>query len=85
MDRTQAIEEFTESVNLDRRIMAAVSQIIARSPTAVLIAWEEGGALHATSVPFSPSLIKGMTDTLFDAVFGDKVEQADSDDADSDD
>lgn len=85
MDRAQAIEEFTESVDLDRRIVAAISQVIARSPTAVLIAWEENGVLRATSVPFSPSLIKGMTDTLFDAVFAERSEHDDDADADSED
>lgn len=85
MDRARAIEEFTEAADLDRRIVAAMSQVIARSPTAVLIAWEENGALHATSIPFSPCLIKGMTDTLFDAVFGDPPDPEDDSDADSKD
>lgn len=58
-------------VNLDRKVAAVISKVLARSPSAILIAWEEEGAVKATTIPFSTCLVKGMVDTLFDMVFGD--------------
>ena len=58
-------------VNLDRKVAAVISKVLARSPSAILIAWEEEGTVKATSIPFSTCLVKGMVDTLFDMVFGD--------------
>ena len=56
-------------VDLDRKVAAVISKVLARSPHAVLIAWEEDGGVKATSIPFSACLVKGMVDTLFDMVF----------------
>ena len=64
-----AIEQFQEMVDLDRKVAAVISKVLARSPHAVLIAWEEDGGVKATSIPFSTCLVKGMVDTLFDMVF----------------
>ena len=66
---TEAIEQFQDMVDLDRKVAAVISKVLARSPHAVLIAWEEDGGVKATSVPFSACLVKGMVDTLFDMVF----------------
>jgi hypothetical protein len=66
---TEAIEQFQEMVDLDRKVAAVISKVMARSPHAVLIAWEEDGGVKATSIPFSTCLVKGMVDTLFDMVF----------------
>ncbi len=66
---TEAIEQFQEMVDLDRKVAAVISKVLARSPHAVLIAWEEDGGVKATSIPFSTCLVKGMVDTLFDMVF----------------
>ena len=66
---SEAIEQFQEMVDLDRRVAAVISKVLARSPHAVLIAWEEADGVKATSVPFSACLVKGMVDTLFDMVF----------------
>ena len=65
----QAIEQFQDMVDLDRKVAAVISKVLARQPPAVLIAWEEDGGVTATSVPFSACLVKGMVDTLFDMVF----------------
>jgi hypothetical protein len=65
----EAIEQFQEMVDLDRKVAAVISKVMARSPHAVLIAWEEDGGVKATSIPFSTCLVKGMVDTLFDMVF----------------
>lgn len=65
----EAIEQFQEMVDLDRKVAAVISKVLARSPHAVLIAWEEDGGVKATSIPFSTCLVKGMVDTLFDMVF----------------
>ncbi len=65
----QAIEQFQDMVDLDRKVAAVISKVLARQPHAVLIAWEEDGGVKATSVPFSACLVKGMVDTLFDMVF----------------
>lgn len=66
---TEAIEQFQDMVDLDRKVAAVISKVLARSPHAVLIAWEEDGGVKATSIPFSACLVKGMVDTLFDMVF----------------
>jgi hypothetical protein len=66
---TEAIEQFQEMVDLDRRVATVISKVLSRSPHAVLIAWEEDGGVKATSIPFSTCLVKGMVDTLFDMVF----------------
>lgn len=78
--KEEAIEEFTEMVNLDRKVAAVISKVLARSPSAILIAWEEEGAVKATTIPFSTCLVKGMVDTLFDMVFGDDNDTEESDD-----
>jgi hypothetical protein len=67
--KVDAIEQFQEMVDLDRKVAAVISKVMARSPHAVLIAWEEDGGVKATSIPFSTCLVKGMVDTLFDMVF----------------
>lgn len=66
---TEAIEQFQDMVDLDRKVASVISKVLARSPHAVLIAWEEDGGVKATSIPFSACLVKGMVDTLFDMVF----------------
>lgn len=78
--KEEAIEDFTEMANLDKKVAAVISKVLSRSPSAILIAWEEEGSVKATSIPFSACLVKGMVDTLFDMVFGDK----DDDDDESD-
>jgi hypothetical protein len=70
-DRDAAIQDFAESADLDRRALEAISKVLAKSPRAILIAWEDDTSFGMTSIPFSRSLIKGMVDTAFDAVFGD--------------
>lgn len=79
--RDALIQEFAESAELDRRVLEVVAKILAKSPRAVLIAWENDGSFGVTAIPFSRALIKGMVDTAFDAVFGDEV-PADDEDAD---
>lgn len=64
-----AIEQFQEMADLDRKVAAVVSKVLARSPHAILIAWEEADGVKATTIPFSSCLVKGMVDTLFDMVF----------------
>ena len=76
-DLDKAIEDFQEMVNLDRKVATVISQVMARSPNAVLIAWEEAGTVKATTIPFSTCLVKGMVDTLFDMVFKDDPDDAD--------
>ena len=71
--REAIIQEFSDSAELDRRVMEAISQILARGPRAVLIAWEDVESFGVTAVPFSKSLVKGMVDTAFDAVFDTDV------------
>jgi hypothetical protein len=77
--RETIMQEFADSADLDRRVLEAVAKILARSPRAVLIAWEEETSFGITAVPFSRCLVKGLVDTAFDAVFGDEI-AADDDD-----
>jgi hypothetical protein len=70
-ERDAAIQDFAESTDLDRRALEAISKVLAKSPRAILIAWEDDTSFGMTSIPFSRSLIKGMVDTAFDVVFGD--------------
>lgn len=80
-ERDAAIQEFAESADIDRRVLEAISKVLAKSPRAILIAWEDDTSFGLTSIPFSRSLIKGMVDTAFDAVFGDEeVPEASPDD-----
>jgi len=77
--KAAAIEQFQEMADLDRRVAATISKVMAQSPVAIMIAWEDAeGGVKATSIPFSACLVKGMVDTLFDMVF-------DNDDGESDD
>jgi hypothetical protein len=78
-DLDKAIEDFQEMINLDRKVATVISQVMARSPNAVLIAWEEAGSVKATTIPFSTCLVKGMVDTLFDMVFKDDPDDAEDD------
>ena len=72
-ERDAAIQDFAESTDIDRKALEAISKVLAKSPRAILIAWEDDTSFGMTSIPFSRSLIKGMVDTAFDAVFGDDV------------
>lgn len=79
--REEAVQNFLESTEIDRKVMETVSRVMAKSPRAVLIAWESDDAFGITAVPFSRSLIKGMVDTAFDAIFGDEeIPESDADD-----
>lgn len=78
--REALMQEFTDSAELDRRVLEAVAKILAKSPRAVLIAWEDDVSFGVTAVPFSRSLVKGLVDTAFDAVFGDEVAANEADD-----
>ena len=71
-ERDAAIQDFAESADIDRRALDAISKVLAKSPRAILIAWEDDTSFGITAVPFSRSLVKGMVDTAFDAVFGDE-------------
>lgn len=71
--RDAIMQDFAESAELDRRVLETVAKILAKSPRAVLIAWEEDTSFGITAIPFSRSLVKGMVDTAFDAVFGDET------------
>lgn len=76
--KIEAIEQFQEMVDLDRKVASVISKVMGRSPVAMLIAWEEAdGSVKATSVPFSACLVKGMVDTLFDMVFDSPDEESD--------
>lgn len=74
------MQEFAESAELDRRAMEVLAKVLAKSPRAILIAWEDDTSFGITAVPFSRSLVKGMVDTAFDAVFGDEASANDEDD-----
>lgn len=74
------MQEFAESAELDRRVLEVVAKILAKSPRAILIAWEDDVSFGIAAVPFSRALIKGMVDTAFDAVFGDEASANDEDD-----
>jgi hypothetical protein len=77
-NREAIIQEFSDSAELDRRVMETVARILARNPRAVLIAWEDAESFGVTAVPFSNSLVKGMVDSAFDAVFdSDTAEEED--------
>ena len=76
--KIEAIEQFQEMLELDHRVASVISKVMARSPVAILVAWEEGdGSVKATSVPFSACLVKGMVDTLFDMIFDSPDEESD--------
>lgn len=78
--REALMQEFTDSAELDRRVLETVAKILAKSPRAVLIAWEDDVSFGVTAVPFSRALVKGLVDTAFDAVFGDEVAANEDDD-----
>lgn len=72
--KAEAIEQFQEMVDLDRRVAKVISEVMARQPLAVMIAWEDAEGTKVTSIPFSANLVKGMVDTLFDMVFKEPEE-----------
>lgn len=78
-DRDEAVQNFLESTDIDRKVLETVAKVLSKSPRAVLIAWETEGSFGITAIPFSTSLVKGMVDTAFDAVFGDQDEEDDED------
>lgn len=65
-EKALAMEQFAEAADLERKIQEVISRVIARSPNAVLIAWEEADGVKATTIPYSAVLAKGMADTLFE-------------------
>jgi hypothetical protein len=76
--KAAAIEQFQEMADLDRKLSATISKIMAQSPVAIMIAWEDAeGGVKATSIPFSACLVKGMVDTLFDMVFDSDTDDDD--------
>ena len=76
--KTAAIEQFQEMADLDRKVAATISKVMAQSPVAIMIAWEDAeGGVKATSIPFSACLVKGMVDTLFDMVFDSDTDDDD--------
>lgn len=77
--RDALMQEFTDSAELDRRVLETVAKILAKSPRAVLIAWEDDVSFGVTAIPFSRALVKGLVDTAFDAVFGDEPSDDDDD------
>lgn len=77
--KAEAIEQFQEMVDLDRRVAKVISEVMARQPLAVMIAWEDAEGTKVTSIPFSANLVKGMVDTLFDMVFKE-LEEPDEED-----
>lgn len=79
-DREALIQEFADAAELDRRVMQAIARVLAKSPRAVLIAWEDDVSFGVTAVPFSRALVKGLVDTAFDAVFDSEASAETSDD-----
>lgn len=77
--REALMQEFADSAELDRRVLETVAKVLAKSPRAVLIAWEDDVSFGLTAVPFSRALVKGLVDTAFDAVFGDEAPSDDDD------
>lgn len=77
--REALMQEFADSAELDRRVLETVAKVLAKSPRAVLIAWEDDVSFGITAVPFSRALVKGLVDTAFDAVFGDEAPSDDDD------
>ena len=67
-----ALEEFAEVIALDKKVALAISKVMSRSPSAVLIAWEENGEVRATTIPFSVCLAKGMSDAVYELLWGDQ-------------
>ena len=66
-----ALEEFAEMAALDKKVALAISKVMARSPSAVMIAWEENGEVRATTIPFSICLAKGMSDAVYELLWSD--------------
>lgn len=79
-DREALIQEFADAAELDRRVMQVIARVLAKSPRAVLIAWEDDVSFGVTAVPFSRALVKGLVDTAFDAVFDSETSAQASDD-----
>lgn len=79
-DREALIQEFADAAELDRRVMQVIARVLAKSPRAVLIAWEDDVSFGVTAVPFSRALVKGLVDTAFDAVFDSETSSQTDDD-----
>ncbi len=80
-----AIEEFAEMAALDKKVAQAISKVMARSPSAVMIVWEENGDVRATTIPFSVCLAKGMSDAVYELLWGDGSDPADEEGEEVDD
>lgn len=65
MNREEAIQQFTDSVDLTAKIQQMFKGVASRSPRAVMVVWEEESGLYVSTAPFSEMLAKGMADTLF--------------------
>lgn len=65
MTRDEAIKQFADTADLTEKVQKAVNGVLARSPRAVMIVWEEDDGLYVSTIPFSQMLAKGMADTLF--------------------
>lgn len=75
--REELIEQFNEATHMEKQVMKAVSLILSRNPTAVLMMWEEEDGVKATTLPHSQVLLRGFTDMLMEMAFPDPVDMGD--------
>lgn len=65
MTRDEAIQQFTDSADLEAKARAVLAKVLERNPSALMIVWEEGTEIRAATVPFSHMLARGMVETLY--------------------
>lgn len=82
MTRDEAIKQFADTADLTAKVQTAVNGMLARSPRAVMLVWEEESGLYVSTIPFSEMLAKGMADTLYELLCVDGPLGLEDDDED---
>lgn len=85
MDREQAIQDFLRSNDIEEKMGQALTAVLARNPTAIMIFWEEENGFGALTIPHSRALAYGLANAAFDMLVGDEPDVDDGLDSSPDD
>ena len=84
-NREQAIEDFLRSNDIEEKLGQALSAILSRNPSAILVFWEDDAGYGALTIPHSRALAFGLAYAAFEMLVEDEPDADDGLDSDPDD
>lgn len=66
--RAQAVANFLKQGDLEAKLAEALKFIASRSPTAILVFWEEDEQYGAITVPYSNALSYGLANKAYETL-----------------